>query len=98
MKNKNPKLYAFCKYDKYPYVNGGVISSWCVNDYPGPDYVELENYGKGFYFKPIKIVPKEIGLKMMKELETLTVELNNKQNELREEYKGKLKKFDFIKI
>ncbi len=53
------KLYAFWKYDVFPYILGGHITRISSNG-----SVETKEYGPGNYFKPFKIVPAKTGEKL----------------------------------
>ena len=63
------KLFAFWRYDQFPNVLGGEIT-----DMDAEGNVETANYGKGHWFKPIKIVPLAEGKRLMDELHTLKLE------------------------
>lgn len=66
------KLFAFWKYGFFPFFKGGTITEFCESDYPGREYVETEEYGRRHYFKPVVILPADVGKKVLakhKELE-----------------------------
>jgi hypothetical protein len=74
----NKKLYAFWKYDLFPYILGGE-----VRDIDDRGLVYIEAYqGR---FKPILILPLEKGLAIKKELNNLEREFRTKTKELRQE-------------
>ena len=66
MNKKKLGKYAFWKYDRVPYVLGGTIT-----DILDDGRVETREYGKGYYFTPIKIVPIEDGLKIQDQLNAM---------------------------
>lgn len=61
-----PQLYAFWRYDRFPYVLGGEIVRWREDG-----AVETKGFGPGQWFHPIKILPVEAGKKLRAELEAL---------------------------
>ena len=60
------KLFAFWKYDQFPYCLGGEITDMRDNG-----SIETVEYGRGAYFKPVLILPLEQGKATMKELKVL---------------------------
>jgi hypothetical protein len=53
---KTGSQFAFWRYDMFPYVLGGKIIRRFKDG-----TVEVEGYGPGFYFKPIKVMPYKQG-------------------------------------
>ncbi len=60
------KLFAFWRYDQFPYVLGSEIT-----DMNNDGQVETTRYGKGQWFKPFKIVPVLEGERIMNDLHIL---------------------------
>lgn len=79
------KLYAFWKYDLFPFVLGGEITRM-DND----GYVETVGYGPGFLFKPIKILPLEEGKRIAMLLTELKQEKMDAQAALDKMFLDKL--------
>lgn len=67
------KLWAFWQYDLFPYVLSGVVST-VRRDKERGHIVEIEGYGKGYWFKPLGIIKGKRGEDMAKALETLKAE------------------------
>ena len=63
------KMFAFWKYDLFPYVLGGEVEKM---DERG--CVETKNYGPGRWFTPIKLLPVEPGRALLAKLEALEAE------------------------
>jgi len=85
------RLYAFWKYDHFPYVLGGEVTKML------PDgAVETVGYGKGFSFTPFKIVPLEEGKKIVAQLQSLKDAKNKAEAEHRKEWNKRLE--EIIKI
>jgi hypothetical protein len=61
------KMMAFWRYESFPFVLCGKIVKM-----KGDGKVETEEYGPGFWFKPIKIVPYDEGLMIKNRLKKLT--------------------------
>ena len=80
---------AFWKYDQFPYILGGIIMGWSLND---PGYIETKEYGKGYYFKPVKIVPASIGKRMLAELEQLKANRDDAMSKINVAYDELLRK------
>ena len=85
MKNKE---YAFWKYDQFPYVLGGEISRYV--EFNGRQMVEVVSYGKGHWFKPIKILPLAEGLEIQKKLNILASERDQLLNNVNDLFETKL--------
>lgn len=75
----NPKLYAFWRYDYFPYVLGGTVTK--IND---DSTVSIKEYGNA-RFAPLKIVPFKAGMVIQqdldkkKELRRISLEAVNKK-------------------
>lgn len=65
----NKELYAFWKYDQFPFVLGGQITNMRSDG-----AVETVGYGKGYWFTPVKILPLEEGRKMAMRLKQLQIQ------------------------
>lgn len=62
-----PKSYAFWRYDKFPYVLGGIVTKLLPTG-----NVEVEGFGTNTTgFKPIMVIPQERGRIIAKNLERL---------------------------
>lgn len=80
----NKELYAFWKYDKFPFLLGGTITNMRADG-----AVETVGFGKGCWFNPVKIVPVELGRKITKELQVLEQERNNELDRIYAKYLDK---------
>jgi hypothetical protein len=90
---KTQKLYAFWSYDQFPYVLSGTVTK--IND---DSSVETEEYGSGYCFTPVKIVPLKAGLIIKQELDEMKETRRQKLDALREKFDSDLKqKWGFIK-
>lgn len=82
----NEKLYAFWRYDQFPYVLGGTVTKMFDNG-----TVETKEYGRGSCFTPIKIVPLKAGMIIKRDLdkkqELLRISLEAVQLQADEELK-----------
>lgn len=78
-------LFAFWTYDSFPYVLGAPIDEM---DEEGR--VQAPIFGKGYWFRPIKIVPVAEGEKLLAKLELLTEEEREARNNLRQEFLSKV--------
>jgi hypothetical protein len=78
------RLYAFWKYDQFPFVLGGEVTAM-----QSDGSVETVGYGKGYWFTPFKIVPLADGRKIAKELERLRAEYRQAQATLAKEFVDK---------
>lgn len=74
----NKKLYAFWKYDLFPYVLGGEVTD--IND---DGLVYIESYQARF--RPILILPFEKGKKINQEIEKIKNSYDNEFKKLRKE-------------
>lgn len=63
---KKQQLYAFWSYDQFPYILGGTVAK--IND---DSTVETKEYGPGYCFTPLKIVPLKAGMIIKQDLEKL---------------------------
>lgn len=80
-----PQLYAFWKYDAFPYVLGGPVVAM---DATGR--VETSNFGPGYWFHPIKLVPFAHGEKIAEDFEKLATAERVAREQLRTEWLAKL--------
>lgn len=75
------KLYAFWKYDLFPYVLGGEVANIL------PDgLIETVGFGKGYYFKPILYVPYTQGKEIAASLEQIRNQRDEEINKLNKKY------------
>lgn len=81
-----PGWFAFWGYDLFPYILGGVISHM-----DGNGDIWAEGYGRGYAFRPIKIMPAEEGQKLRKQLEEMRIDHRTAERDLHEQYLGKLR-------
>lgn len=81
------ELYAFWRYDLYPYVLGGEITK--IKD---DGRVETVGYGPGTTFKPFLILPLLPGRKLMMSIKELTREHDDAFQSFNKEWKLKLAK------
>jgi hypothetical protein len=92
--NANPEdgkgLYAFCRYDLYPYCLGGEVEEILENG-----KVRVKGF-QGFIFYPLVIVPKSQGVKIKEQLDTLEKEYKKALDELDDKYQGKAKDVAFF--
>lgn len=79
------RLYAFWKYDLFPFVLGGEITSMTSDG-----KVETVGYGKGYYFNPFKIVPLTEGKRIAKELEILRAEHQKATAKFNQEFNARV--------
>lgn len=80
------KLYAFWKYDFYPYLLGGQVTNILDNG-----SVETEEYGKGRYFSHIiKILPLKAGADLKEKLKKLEMDREKALHALYAEWDKKL--------
>ena len=84
--NMNQELYAFWTYDTFPYILGGEVTKM---DSCGQ--VETKEYGKGYWFKPCKILPLKEGVELMIQLNVLKTARVTKIAKIDTEYKLKAK-------
>lgn len=61
-----PGLYAFWRYDQFPFMLGGPVTGM---DEEGR--VETENYGAGNWFTPARLLPRAVGERLHGELKLL---------------------------
>lgn len=84
---KETKMFAFWKYDTFPFCLGGTIIKTLDSG-----AVSTKEFGGGSYFKPIAVLPDEAGVKIKQELEALEAEYNKECKALLVKYKRKAKK------
>lgn len=77
----NKKLYAFWKYDRFPYLLGGLIV-----DFKDDGFVTVEGY-RGMKFKPIKILPFDAGKALQAKLDALEQAYDKQQRSLHEDFR-----------
>lgn len=83
---KNKTMYAFWRYDQFPFVLGGTVTNMLPNG-----NVETKEYGTGTTgFTPILIVPLEQGKKIAEGLTNLRQEYRRRQDSLTNEMNGKI--------
>jgi hypothetical protein len=86
-------LYAFWTHDQFPFVLGGTVTK--VHD---NGKVETEEFGRGFRFTPLKIVPLKAGLIIKQDLEQRRAAYRQKMADIQNEAVADLKKhWCFIK-
>lgn len=79
-------MYAFWKYDHYPYLLGGKVTCFDVKF----DTVQTEVTGPGYNFKPVLMVPDNIGKQLLIALENLKTDRENAYKALNDSYRSKL--------
>ena len=82
----NKPLFAFWKYDKFPYVLGGTVTKM-RND----GYVETVEFGVGYAFKPVKILPLEAGKQLLMQLNQLECDRETAVATVNKKFNDKLK-------
>ena len=83
--SKMKDLFAFWRYDFFPYVLGGPVDAM---DEKGN--VQTTNYGYGRWFRPIKLVPLVAGKELLAKLEVLRTEHLEAKRKLDEEWRAKI--------
>jgi hypothetical protein len=83
----NKKLYAFWKYDRFPFCLGGEVT-----DMRADGSVETVGYGPGFYFKPFLLLPLKEGKEKARELENLKNVYNESKKQLTKVFTDKAEK------
>ena len=78
------RIYAFWRYDKFPYFLGGEVLRFLDEG-----HIAVSNY-HGSIFKPVKIVPLEMGKKKQSEIDNIKAEYQIKQRLLQKEYTDKI--------
>lgn len=81
------KLFAFWRYDQFPYVLCGPIM-----DMRDDGCVTVDGYGKGYWFAPFKILPEESGRELRAKLTQLEDDYKIAMDKLHQENVAKLKK------
>lgn len=74
------KLYAFWKYDLFPYLLGGKVEK--VRD---DGWVSVGGY-PGMKFNPVRVLGEKVGEKLHAEVKKLTSNYEADQRKLRDEY------------
>ena len=86
------ELYAFSNYDLFPFVTGRTIGRFLKRgEYPGVGFAECKN-AKGYFVKPILVVPNSTGKEMEQRLNKLEEEYREAMKAVTKTYKDKLKK------
>jgi hypothetical protein len=83
-KAKRQKLYAFWKYDQFPYVLGGEVVEILDNG-----AVSTTNY-QGFALNPIRVMPLEAGRRLHEKLRKLVEARRVAIDKVNDEYNSKL--------
>ena len=78
-------LYAFWAYDLFPFILGGPVEKMGKHG-----EVETKNFGPGFWFTPLKIMPEESGKELHEKINLLEKEYDKDIKQLREKYYDKL--------
>ena len=78
------ELYAFWPYDLFPYFLGGRVTKFFGQQ------VEVEGYGKGYLFTPVKIIEGKDGKHVLEELEKLKQQYQTRLVLLKEELTSKV--------
>jgi hypothetical protein len=79
--------YAFWTYDLFPHILGGTITK--MRD---DGSVETEEYGKGRYFKPMKVLPGHIGKELNEKIRALAKERDRALKEFNADWDLKISK------
>jgi len=80
------RLYAFWKYDSFPYVLGGTVEQMNKDG-----LVQTTEFGKGYWFKPIKLLPLDAGVTVQKALNDLREGHCKATKKLHQEWIAKLR-------
>jgi len=80
-------LFAFWRSDTLPFVCGGHVTRMKENG-----SVETKEYGKGYFWKPIKLLPAERGVELMRRFEALGKEHREAQRKFDAEWRAKAEK------
>jgi hypothetical protein len=89
----NQELFAFWRYDTFPYVLGGTVTKMLPSG-----RVETVEYGPGHSFMPIKILPRADGAALWQKLENLRSEYIAADKAFRAAWRGKAEELTpFIK-
>ena len=82
----NKQVYAFWRYSHFPFVCGGTVvgmsESGCV---------ETKEYGKGYWFLPLRIMPLEAGKALHEKINNLDAEYDSAKKAVHATYEKKLK-------
>lgn len=81
------KLYAFWKYDLFPYLLGGE-----VEDMRDDGRVQVKGYGPGFWFKPTRLVPVKMGKALKQKLDKITADYEAAAKKLKDDAKAEVAK------
>lgn len=78
-------LYAFWRYDLFPYLLGGSISKVHKDG-----RVEIMSYGPGYTFKPLFVLPGDLGARLRLALEELEGKRRHALQKLDLEYRDQV--------
>jgi len=84
-KSKKQQLWAFWKYDLFPYVLGGEVESIECDG-------SVRVFGGLVLMTPILILPKKEGQKRMDEIKRITNEYRRESDKLKTTYKSQVEK------
>jgi len=73
--------YAFWSCSGVPPWLGGCITKMFPNG-----KVETEEYGPGFHFYPVKILPPEVGAKLLADLKAMAAEFQEAEDKLHSDF------------
>lgn len=79
------ELYAFWKYDLYPFVCGGPVVE--MRD---DGWVQTKNFGKGYWFKPIHLLPLKAGEELHRRIKSLECARVDGLKQFNQEWNSKL--------
>lgn len=77
---------AFWRYDTFPFVLGGHVTDINENG-----FVETSEFGRGFYFKPFRILPASAGEKALGDLRKIRDEHDAAKRAFNKEWSSKLR-------
>jgi hypothetical protein len=78
-------LYAFWPYDQFPFLCSGPVTHMASDG-----RVYTENFGRGFAFQPVKLLPIDAGLTLKTRLKDLELERRGAFKALEIEYAKRL--------
>lgn len=81
------KVIAFWEYDQFPNILCGEVVKFRRNG-----SVETIQYGKGYYFKPVILLPYDDGMILKEKLDCIEKEFDDATNLIKAEYNEKLEK------
>lgn len=86
------RLIAIWGQSDFPHYLGGEVTQWKKVEGNHLGAVETKEFGKGYWFRPLIVVPYEMGREILDNLKALNVEYKAKKDELHEVYMKKLRK------